>query len=257
MADREKNKKSRLDELLVNRGVCPTRSQARAFIMAGKVLAAHGILDKPGKTVPADIELTLRQPPRFVGRGGEKLEGFLEDFSLDVKGLAVLDVGASTGGFTDCLLQRGAASAVCIDVGRGQLHEKLRRDPRVTSLEKVNARYLKAEILPRPLYDLIVIDLSFISLRKVLPAVWPLLVEKGFLITLVKPQFEALKIEADKSRGVIRDPVIRERVLNEIREFAATRLPHCREIAHRESQVAGTEGNREYFLALKKESASR
>ncbi len=256
MASREKKRKCRLDELLVERGVCPTRSQARAFIMAGNVRDAHGILDKPGKSVPAEIALTFRQQPRFVGRGGEKLEGFLEQFPLHVKGWAVLDVGASTGGFTDCLLQRGAASVVCVDVGRGQLHDKLRRDPRVTSLEKVNARYIDAKNLPRPYYDLIVIDLSFISLRKVLPAIWSLLNEDGYLIALVKPQFEAQKKEADKGGGIIRDPVIRQRVLREIRDFAAQKLPNCREMAHAESRLAGAEGNIECFLALKKEKDS-
>lgn len=256
MAREIRKRKMRLDELLVKREACPTRSQARSFIMAGNVRDAHGILDKPGKSVPEDISLTLRQPPRYVGRGAEKLEGFLENFPLEIKGRSILDVGASTGGFTDCLLQRGAASAVCVDVGHGQLHEKLRRDPRVTSLEKLNARYLKAEDLPHPLFDLIVIDLSFISLRKVLPAVWPLLIAEGYLIALVKPQFEARKIEADRAAGVIRDSRIRERVLNEVREFAADELPLCKEIIHSESQVAGAEGNLEYFLALKKESAS-
>ncbi len=256
MAALEKKRKMRLDELLVERGVCPTRSQARSYIMAGNVRDTHGILDKPGKTVLADIALTFRQQPRFVGRGGEKLEGFLKKFPLGVKDRTVLDVGASTGGFTDYLLQCGAASAVCVDVGRGQLHQKLIRDPRVTSLEKMNARYLKAEDLPRPQYDLIVIDLSFISLRKVLLAIWPLLTDGGHLIALVKPQFEAQKREADKGGGIIRDPAIRERVLREIRDFAAQRLPHCREMAHAESSVAGAEGNIESFLALKKEMGS-
>src|SRR5688572_32176575 len=164
--------KCRLDELLVTRGLAPTRAQAKALIMSGRVLRGTERLDKPGKEFPEDLELTVEQPPRFVSRGGEKLQGALERFALDLKGAHVLDVGASTGGFTDCALQAGAADVVCVDVGRAQLHARLRADPRVTNLEKINARHLTAAALPRRDFDAIVMDLSFISLKSVLPAVW-------------------------------------------------------------------------------------
>src|SRR6187399_3128453 len=167
--------KIRLDELLVVRGLAATRAQAKALVMAGRVLHGTERLDKPGKDFAEDVELTVEQPPRFVSRGGEKLSAALEKFALDLKGAHVLDVGASTGGFTDCALQAGAADVVCVDVGRAQLHARLRADPRVTNLEKINARHLDPGALPRREFDVIVMDLSFISLRTVLPATWPLL----------------------------------------------------------------------------------
>src|SRR3954471_1901640 len=165
--------KQRLDELLVARGLAPTRAQAKALIMSGRVLHGTERLDKPGKEFAGDIEITVEQPPRFVSRGGEKLAGAIERFALDFHGAHVLDVGASTGGFTDCALQAGAADVVCVDVGRAQLHAKLLGDPRVTNLEKINARHLDAAELPRAEFDVVVMDLSFISLKSVLPAVWP------------------------------------------------------------------------------------
>src|ERR1051326_3570284 len=182
--------KLRLDELLVVRGLAATRAQAKALIMSGRVLHGTERLDKPGKDFPADFEISVEQPPRFVSRGGEKLQAALEKFSLNVAGAHVLDVGASTGGFTDCVLQAGAADVVCVDVGRAQLHAKLRADPRVTNLEKLNARTLTAAQLPRSNFDVVVMDLSFISLKSVMPAVWPLLRVGGSLVALVKPQFE-------------------------------------------------------------------
>src|SRR5690606_28287662 len=151
-------------------------------------------------SLPADAPLTVETPPRFVSRGGEKLEGFLEQFAIDINGLYHLDVGASTGGFTDCCLQRGSLSATCVDVGRAQMHNKLIQDPRVTNLEKTNARHLKPDDLPFDEYPLIVMDLSFISLKKVLPAVWQFLAPEGRLIALVKPQFEAEKAEVDAGK---------------------------------------------------------
>ena len=177
-------RKQRLDELLVARGLAPTRAQAKALIMSGRVRHGTERLDKPGKEYPADFAIEIDQPPRFVSRGGEKLAAYLERFPVDLRDAHVLDVGASTGGFTDCALQIGAASATCVDVGHGQLHEKLRRDPRVTNLEKINARSLAACDLPRASYDTVVMDLSFISLKSVLPAVWPFLRSGGVLIAL-------------------------------------------------------------------------
>ncbi len=242
----------RLDELLVLRGLATTRAQAKALIMAGRVLLGTERLDKPGKEYPADLDLSLAQPPRFVSRGGEKLQGWLGRYGLGLRGAHVLDVGASTGGFTDCALQAGAADVVCVDVGRAQLHARLRADPRVTNLEQLNARHLRATDLPRAEYDVIVMDLAFISLRAVLPAVWPLLRAGGTLVALVKPQFEAGKAEADKGRGVIRDPAVQQAVLAGVTAFALAELPHAALIGTMDSPIAGGDGNREFLLGLRK-----
>jgi 23S rRNA (cytidine1920-2'-O)/16S rRNA (cytidine1409-2'-O)-methyltransferase len=164
----------------------------------------------------------------------------------------VLDVGASTGGFTDCALQAGASSVVCVDVGRAQLHAKLRADPRVVNLEKLNARGLKPSDLPRPEFDAVVMDLSFISLRSVLPAVWPLVSAGGTLVALVKPQFEAGKAEADRGRGVIRDAAVQEAALAAVRDFALGRLAGARLVGSMDSPIEGAEGNREFLLCLRR-----
>jgi 23S rRNA (cytidine1920-2'-O)/16S rRNA (cytidine1409-2'-O)-methyltransferase len=245
-------RKQRLDELLVTRGLSASRSQAKALIMSGRVRHGTERLDKPGKEYPADFEITVDQPPRFVSRGGEKLAAYLEQFPIDLAGAHVLDVGASTGGFTDCALQAGAASATCVDVGTGQLHDKLRRDPRVTSLEKTNARHLAPGALPRSHYDVLVMDLSFISLRSVLPAVWPFLRPGGVLVALVKPQFEAGKAEVDRGQGVIRDDAVRIRVLAEVRDFALRELPGATLHGEMECPIHGADGNREFLLGLRK-----
>lgn len=245
-------KKIRLDELLVARGLAATRTQAKALILAGRVLRGTERLDKPGRELPEDVELVLEQPPRFVSRGGEKLSAFLEKFPLDLRGAQVLDVGASTGGFTDCVLQAGAAAVTCVDVGRAQLHARLRTDPRVTNLEQLNARHLRPGDLPRASYDAVVMDLSFISLKSVLPAVWPFLRAGGTLVALVKPQFEAGKTEADKGRGVIRDEAVRQAVLDGVRTFALAELPGAQLIGETDSPLAGADGNREFLLGLKK-----
>ncbi len=244
--------KTRLDELLVARGLAPSRAQAKALIMSGRVRHGTDRLDKPGKEYPAEFEITVDQPPRFVSRGGEKLAAFLEKFPVDLQGAHILDVGASTGGFTDCALQAGAASATCVDVGHGQLHDKIRRDSRVTNLEKTNARHLTPGALPRASYDVLVMDLSFISLRSVLPAVWNFLRPGGVLIALVKPQFEAGKAEVDKGQGIIRDDAVRARVLAEVRDFAVTELPGAKVFGEMESPVHGADGNREFLLGLTK-----
>jgi 23S rRNA (cytidine1920-2'-O)/16S rRNA (cytidine1409-2'-O)-methyltransferase len=240
----------------VQRGLAVSRTQARALIMAGHVLHGTERLDKPGRVCPPDILLTLEQPPRFVGRGGEKLAAFLEKFGVDLRGAHVLDVGAATGGFTDCALQAGAADATCIDVGRGQLHARLRADPRVTNLEKINARHLQPGNLPRADYDVVVMDLSFISLKTVLPAVWPFLRRSGALIALVKPQFEAGKGAADKGRGVIRDPAVQAAVLTEVTAFALASLPGAALLGLMDSPITGADGNREFLLGLRKETGN-
>ena len=246
----------RLDELLVQRGLAASRAQARALLMAGPVLHGTERLDKPGRACPPDIVLTLEQPPRFVSRGGGKLAAFLEKFGVDLRGAHVLDVGAATGGFTDCALQAGAADATCVDVGRGQLHARLRADPRVTNLEKINARHLQPGNLPRADYDAVVMDLSFISLKTVLPAVWPFLRRGGTLIALVKPQFEAGKGEADKGRGVIRDPAVQAAVLADVTAFALASLPGATLLGSMDSPITGTDGNREFLLGLRKETGN-
>ncbi|MBW7893549.1 MAG: TlyA family RNA methyltransferase [Opitutaceae bacterium] len=244
--------KHRLDELLVTRGLAESRAQAKALIMSGRVLRGTERLDKPGKEFPADLELTVEQPPRFVSRGGEKLVAALERFALDLTGAHVLDVGASTGGFTDCALQAGAADVVCVDVGRAQLHAKLRADPRVTNIEKINARHLRPGDLPRAAFDAVVMDLSFISLRAVLPAVWPFLRAQGQLVALVKPQFEAGKAAVDKGRGVIRDAAVQQAALETVRDFALSQLPGAALVGTMDSPIVGADGNREFLLVLKK-----
>ena len=244
--------KIRLDELLVARGLCASRSQAKALIMSGRVRHGTDRLEKPGKEYASEFELSIDQPPRFVSRGGEKLTAYLEKFPTDLTGADLLDVGASTGGFTDCALQAGAARATCVDVGHGQLHEKLRRDPRVTSLEKTNARTLAVGILPRTSYDAVVMDLSFISLKSVLPVVWPFLRSGGILIALVKPQFEAGKAEVDRGSGVIRDDAVRNRVFADVRDFALRELPGAEVHGEMECPVHGADGNREYLLGLRR-----
>ncbi len=244
--------KVRLDELMVIKGLAPTRAQAKALVMAGRVRNGTERLDKPGKELPDSTPISLTELPRFVSRGGEKLAAAVEAFKLNFTDLHVLDVGASTGGFTDCSLQAGATDVTCVDVGRAQLHPKLIQDKRVTNLEKVNARTLKPGDLPRASYDAVVMDLSFISLRSVLPAVWPFLTSEGFLVALVKPQFEAGKAEADKGKGVIKDPEVRQKVLQTITEFALTELPKAKLIGTIDSPITGADGNHEYLLCIKK-----
>jgi 23S rRNA (cytidine1920-2'-O)/16S rRNA (cytidine1409-2'-O)-methyltransferase len=245
-------KKVRLDELLVCKGLASSRSQAKAIILAGKVRNNSELLDKPGRMLDQDAVIYVQSPPRFVSRGGDKLEGFLEVFPVEIESRDVLDVGASTGGFTDCCLQRGARSVTCIDVGRAQLHHRLLQDARVTNFEKINARYVEASQLPLKTYDLVVMDLSFISLTKVLPNIWNLLAAGGQLIALVKPQFEAEKKEVDAGNGIIKNPEIHQRVLNAIRAFALSELLGAHIIGSIESPIKGTSGNLEYLLGLKK-----
>jgi 23S rRNA (cytidine1920-2'-O)/16S rRNA (cytidine1409-2'-O)-methyltransferase len=245
-------KKQRLDELLVARGLAESRAQAKSLIMSGRVRHGTDRLEKAGKDYPDDIDISVDQPPRFVSRGGEKLSAALERFALDLRGAHVLDVGASTGGFTDCSLQAGAADVVCVDVGRAQLHAKLRADTRVTNIEKLNARHLKPSDLPRPEFDALVMDLSFISLTAVLPAVWAVLRAGGVLVALVKPQFEAGKAEVDKGRGVIRDPAVQEAALERVRSFALAELPGAQLVGSMDSPITGADGNREFLLCLRK-----
>ncbi len=237
----------RIDQLLVERGLFETRRRAQAAIRAGSVFSAGARIDKPGRLVEASAPVEINEPPPYVGRGGEKLKGALEDLGLEAKGLVALDVGASTGGFTDCLLQEGAARVYCVDVGKGQLAWKLRRDERVVAREGVNARYLRREDFPEG-FDLITADLSFISLEKVLPALLPLLREgKGLLLVLVKPQFELSPREVGKG-GVVRDEQARRRAVDRIRECA--RRLGASETRVTPSRLPGPAGNREFFVLI-------
>lgn len=246
------NKKRRLDEIVLDRGLADSRNQARALIMAGKIRSGTTILDKAGKTFPEEVELSREEDVRFVSRGAEKLQGFLREFPLPVEGKTVLDVGASTGGFTDYLLQAGAVSSVCVDVGYGQLHHKLREDERVINLERLNARHLKPGDLPGGPFDIIVMDLSFISLETILPGVWPFLAPSGHLIALVKPQFEVGKEVADRFQGVIRDSGIQEAMREKILHFAAGNLPGAKVVGYCRSPIAGTKGNREWLVGWRR-----
>ncbi len=246
--------KIRLDELVLSRGFAASRSEAKALVMTGKVREGDRRLDKPGMKVDEDIALFVEAGKRFVSRGGEKLEGFIEAYGLDFEGATVLDVGASTGGFTDCALQLGATSVTCVDVGKGQLHGKLRDDPRIVNLEKVNARYLEAGDLPLDAYDRVVMDLSFISLKSVLPAVWPFLSAGGVLVALVKPQFEVGKAIADKFRGVIKDEQARAAALEGVERFALENLEGAERVGCVDSPIKGADGNVEYLLGLTRTS---
>ncbi|HUX07448.1 MAG TPA: TlyA family RNA methyltransferase [Acidobacteriota bacterium] len=234
-----------LDVLLTDRGLANSRTLARGMIMAGEVYVGGSRADKPGLQFDADAEIEVRSSaPRFASRGGEKLEGALEDFGIDVRGLAALDAGSSTGGFTDCLLQRGAARVYAVDVGRGQLDWRLRGDARVVVLEGKNARYLKPGDLPEN-PALATLDLSFISLTKVLPAVLPLLAAEAAVLPLVKPQFEAGR-EAVERGGVVRDPMQHEAALHSIVAFLYNSGVDI--VAVAPSRLLGPKGNREFFI---------
>jgi 23S rRNA (cytidine1920-2'-O)/16S rRNA (cytidine1409-2'-O)-methyltransferase len=234
--------KKRLDVLLVERGLAESRSQAQALVLAGRVKG----FSKAGDQVEEGAELEVREGPRFVSRGGEKLAHALEAFELDVAGEDCLDIGASTGGFTDCLLQAGARRVVALDVGYGQLHPKLRDDPRVTVLERVNVRNLRCDELPfSPSF--LTCDVSFIGLSKAFPAALACAAPGWRAVVLVKPQFEAGPADVGKG-GVVRDPEVRRRVLDEVAE----RVPGWggRVLGAAESPLRGPKGNREFLLVL-------
>ncbi len=242
---------ARLDQELVARGLCESREKAKRAVMAGEVRVNGQIARKPSDAVKPADQLEVVAPERFVSRGGYKLDHALERFGISVTGLVAVDLGASTGGFTDCLLQRGAARVYAVDVGQGQLAWKLRQDPRVIVMEKTNARELAPARFPAPFapVDLVVIDCSFISLRKVLPPAIALLRPSGKIVALIKPQFEAGKAEADKGAGVIRDPAIHERVLVELRNFVKT-LDGLRWEEVIESPILGPAGNKEFLVLI-------
>lgn len=244
---------SRLDQALVERGLCDSREKAKRAVMAGMVKINDHPARKPSDAVQPDDRLTLQQPEKYVSRGGHKLEHALEHFGLDVTELTALDLGASTGGFTDCLLQHGAEKVYAVDVGQGQLAWKLRRDRRVIVMEKTNARELTLKSFPPTFMpaDLAVIDCSFISLRKIVPPAVALLKPHGKVVALIKPQFEAGKAEADKGEGVITDPAVHERVLRELEEFVGQQPGlHWRGVT--ESPLLGPAGNKEFLVLIEK-----
>ena len=243
----------RLDQLLVERGLCESREKAKRAIMAGSVRVNGQLARKASDAARETDAVELAGGEKFVSRGGQKLEHGLAHFQIEVSSLTCLDLGASTGGFTDCLLQRGAARVFAVDVGQGQLAWKLRQDPRVVVMEKTNARTLTAAQFPPPFSpaDLAVIDCSFISLRKILPAAIALVGAFGKVVALIKPQFEAGKAEADRGEGVITDPAVHARVLAELERFVAE-LPGVTWRGVVESPLLGPAGNKEFLVLIEK-----
>jgi 23S rRNA (cytidine1920-2'-O)/16S rRNA (cytidine1409-2'-O)-methyltransferase len=253
-AIRDAVKRERLDKLLVDRGTVASRERARRLIMAGAVRVGDRVVDKPGTLVALDAALSVTGDDiPYVSRGGLKLAAALDAFGTPVAGRVVLDVGASTGGFTDCVLQRGARAVIAVDVGYGQFAWSLRRDPRVTLLERTNIRQLDPAALPvTP--DLAVIDVSFISLALVLPKVVEVLAPGGDIVALVKPQFEVGKGQVG-SGGVVRDPALHAKAVASVREHAAGLGLTC--VGECESPLLGPKGNREFFVALRKNGPPR
>ena len=243
--------RTRLDVALVERGLAETRTAAQRMIMAGLVFSGERRLDKPGHAIAADAALEVRgQPHPYVSRGGLKLEKALDHFTIPVAGQIALDVGASTGGFTDCLLQRGAAKVYAIDVGTNQLAWKLRTDPRVVSMEKTNIREVTRAQVPEPV-DLIVCDASFIGLRTALPAALALAAPGAHLVALIKPQFEVGKGRVGKG-GIVREPALHAEVCATISEWLANQ-PGWRVLGITESPIEGADGNKEFLIAAKLE----
>jgi 23S rRNA (cytidine1920-2'-O)/16S rRNA (cytidine1409-2'-O)-methyltransferase len=248
--DRSVVEKERLDKLLVEKGILSSRERARSLIMEGKVLVDGEKIDKPGTRVEtgARIEIREEEPP-YVSRGGLKLEKALEAFAIDPSGWVVIDVGASTGGFTDCVLQKGARKVYAVDVGYGQLAWKLRTDPRVVNLERRNIRTLEREEVEEEV-DLIVIDTSFISIEKFLSRLLPFLKKEGSVVGLIKPQFEVGKGEVGKG-GVVREPALHRKVIDRIAQYS--RGIGLNVLGVVESPLLGPKGNKEFFIHLRKE----
>ncbi|MFH0879128.1 MAG: TlyA family RNA methyltransferase [Lentisphaerota bacterium] len=241
---KKKTKSQRLDQLLVGRGLAESREKAQRLIRAALVQIDGQIRSKPGHEFPEDADIVLLQTERFVSRGGEKLEEAFRQFALDVTGKICMDVGASTGGFTDCLLQHGAARVYAIDVGKRQLHWKLSKDSRVIIMDECNARYLKASDIPdHP--SVATVDASFISLTKILPAVVKVLEKGGQLVSLIKPQFEAGREQVQKG-GVVKDPAIHENVIVSVRQFVENELG-LKFLGLCTSPVKGPAGNVEFL----------
>jgi len=246
----EMARKDRIDKLLVERGLVQSRERAKALIMEGKVTVQGNVIDKAGTSVDTAAEIQLRgEDPPYVSRGGRKLEGALDDFALDPGGKVVLDVGASTGGFTDCVLQRGAKKVYAVDVGYGQLAWKLQVDPRVVNLERKNIRYLKREEIGEEV-DLILIDASFISIEKFLPQLLVFLKHGGAILGLIKPQFEVGKGQVGKG-GVVKEAALHQEVVSRLSAFSQGL--GLRVLGVTESRLLGPKGNKEFFILLRKE----
>ncbi|MEE8318166.1 MAG: TlyA family RNA methyltransferase [Dehalococcoidales bacterium] len=237
--------RQRIDNLIVARGLTQSRAKAQALIMAGKVIVAGKDALKPGTLVSQEVDIRVSEPPLFVSRGGIKLADALDRFQLDVANWTVTDIGASTGGFTDCLLQRGARRVYAVDVGYGQLDYRLRQDERVVIMERVNARYPMA--LPEKV-DLVTMDLSFISVQKVLPAVVHLLKDGGSILVLIKPQFEAKRKEVGKG-GVIQSPLLHAQILGRFLNWVTAQNYRLKGLVA--SPILGSAGNKEFFARLK------
>jgi 23S rRNA (cytidine1920-2'-O)/16S rRNA (cytidine1409-2'-O)-methyltransferase len=246
-----KPKKSRLDVFLVEQGICDSREQAQRAVMAGEVRIGEQIASKSSVMVEPGAAVSLQARSPYVGRGGIKLEGALDHFEISAQGVTALDLGASTGGFTDCLLQRGAAKVYAIDVGHGQLAWKIRNDPRVVVREKLNARYLSREDVPERI-DLCVIDVSFISLTLILPNAFDLVTPNGVILALIKPQFE-LQASDVAHGGIVRDPLLHEKAQNKIRDFVSNAGHSVIGIVP--SGLTGADGNQEFFICVRRKSA--
>jgi 23S rRNA (cytidine1920-2'-O)/16S rRNA (cytidine1409-2'-O)-methyltransferase len=244
-------KKLRLDQLLVGKGLFASREQARRAIMAGDIMVGTRTAAKPSELLEEETTITVKPTRKYVGRGALKLEAALDHFNIDVGKKTALDIGASTGGFTDCMLQRAAKKVYAVDVGYGQLDWKLRNDPRVIVLEKVNARSLSHEHIPE-LVDLCVIDVSFISLTLILPNAFDLLTPTGVILALIKPQFELQRSEVGKG-GIVRDPSLHQKAQDKIVAFV-TRLGHM-VMGTVPSAITGADGNQEFFACMRKQSA--
>ena len=245
-----KPKKARLDTVLVEQGLFPSREQAQRAIMAGEIRVGDAVVDKSSVKVGPDAPITVLGAPLYVGRGGLKLESALDHFEIGATNLTALDIGASTGGFTDCLLQRGARKVYAIDVGHGQLAWKIRNDPRVVVREKLNARFLGRADIPDTI-DLCVIDVSFISLTLILPNAFELVTPNGMILALIKPQFELQSADVGRG-GIVRDPILHEKAQAKIRDFVLAAGHRVVGIAP--SGITGTDGNQEFFICVRTKS---
>jgi 23S rRNA (cytidine1920-2'-O)/16S rRNA (cytidine1409-2'-O)-methyltransferase len=245
-----KAKKARIDQTLVERGFFASRERAQRAIMAGEVRVGDRVFAKAAELIEIDAPISIVQPPQFASRGALKLGGALDFFGVEVKGKTALDIGSSTGGFTDCLLQRGAAKLFAVDVGHGQLAWKLRNDPRVTVMEKVNARFLSRQDIPE-VADLCVIDVSFISLTLILRRAFELIAPEGMILALIKPQFELQRKDVGRG-GIVREPALHEKAQQKIVKFVEEANYHV--VGLVPSTITGTDGNQEFFICIRKRS---
>ncbi|HVI82349.1 MAG TPA: TlyA family RNA methyltransferase [Chthoniobacterales bacterium] len=243
-------KKARIDQTLVERGFFERRERAQRAIMAGEVRVGSHVFAKPAELVDTDAPISVSPPPQFASRGALKIGGALDFFGIEIEGKVALDIGASTGGFTDCLLQRGAAKVFAVDVGHGQLAWKLRKDPRVVAIEKVNARFLSREQIPESV-DLCVIDVSFISLTLILPRAVELVTENGVILALIKPQFELQRKDVGRG-GIVRDAALHGKAQQKIVKFVEE--AKFRVVGVVPSIITGTDGNQEFFICIRKRS---